>query len=233
MSSVLGALSLSLVIAQAGSSAATDAALDLSAVCALEVTDEGGLSNFLIELLVSNGGDADVFDVTPGGLGATSTGTAVLFVKANPQPLAVLAPGATAAFHWSGQAFGDGTVEVGTSLTARRADGSDARIESIDCVAAVIGTPHPTSPRPSRTPHQHRTLAPSATATPERIERCPGDCDRSGTVQIHELVTAIEIAIGRADVSACPAADADGNSQIEVSELTAGVGSSLFGCSVP
>jgi hypothetical protein len=43
-------------------------------------------------------------------------------------------------------------------------------------------------------------------------------------------VTAIDIALGREDVSACPAADANRDSRVEVSELAAGVHTSLFGC---
>ena len=108
---------------RAAAGVATEAPPDLSATCALERSDAGEPPAFRLALLVSNGGADAILDVTPGMLDATNTGTAVLFVRIFPSPLPVLAPGGDAAFVWSGQSFGDGSIEVRTSLTARRADG--------------------------------------------------------------------------------------------------------------
>jgi len=225
MSDLLRALGFLVAIGQTVASAESEAP-DLSAVCAIESSEEDERSTFRIALLVSNGSDEELFDVEPGRLDATSTGTAVLFVQVYPSTLPVLAAGANAAFVWSGRPFGDGSVSVRTSLSARRADGSYARIESIDCREMPIGNPDLTPPTRHRTPHQPRTPLP----TPRQ---CPADCDRNGTVEIHELVTAIEIAMGRGDLSACPVADVNGNSQIDVAELTEAVRTSLVGCALP
>jgi hypothetical protein len=189
-----------------------------------------------IELVVENGGRERLFEVTPGALMATRGGTASVFVESEPVPLSVLSPAADASFFWSGRASGDGSIEVVTSLTARQADGSEVKFESIDCGELGIGAPDRTVPTPYRTPHPHRTRIVTATAsrtpTPVSIdsELCPGDCDANRTVQLHEIVTAIDIALGRSSITACPAADANGNSQIEVNELTTVIGASLSGC---
>jgi hypothetical protein len=239
MNPLFMALSLLVVVGQTAANAAAGPLPEPSASCALD-GDEHALR---IELLVANGGAEHILEVTPGALEVTSRGNAVLFVELGPAPLPVLSPGADATFVWSGRLFGDGSLEVGTSLSARHAGGSEVRIESIDCGDLTIGDPDRTRPAPVGSPHPHRTQAPTSTAseTPTqtatpvqtRTERCPGDCDGSGTVRIDELVTALEIALGRGNVSACPAADANANSRIEVSELMASVRMSLVGCTFP
>jgi hypothetical protein len=53
----------------------------------------------------------------------------------------------------------------------------------------------------------------------------------SGAVGIDELLTMVNIALGRAPVSACTAGDADGNGRIDIAELLKAVNSALAGCS--
>src|SRR5215470_10301302 len=61
-------------------------------------------------------------------------------------------------------------------------------------------------------------------------QSCPGDCDGSGDVTINELIVMVNIALGSAPVSDCPAGDIDGNGEIAISEIIAAVNAALNGC---
>jgi hypothetical protein len=67
----------------------------------------------------------------------------------------------------------------------------------------------------------------TATATPND---CPGDCDGNRMVTVAELTRMITIALGRADISTCPAGDADGDGEISINDLVRAVSSALNGC---
>lgn len=62
---------------------------------------------------------------------------------------------------------------------------------------------------------------------------CPGDCNRDGTVRVSELVVAVRIALGEAELSSCAGADADGDGAVSVAELVSAVGAALAGCPAP
>lgn len=72
------------------------------------------------------------------------------------------------------------------------------------------------------------TPVPPATPTPAGV--CPGDCDGNGVVSIAELIRAVNIALGSADIETCRAADRDGNGSVAINELITAVNSALFGC---
>ena len=59
---------------------------------------------------------------------------------------------------------------------------------------------------------------------------CIGDCNGDQHVTITELLAIIEIALGRAPVSMCQAADVDGNGSLTVDEILAAVHATLNGC---
>jgi len=61
-------------------------------------------------------------------------------------------------------------------------------------------------------------------------QSCPGDCDGSGDVTVNELIVMVNIALGSAPVSDCPAGDADGNGVISINEVIAAVNAALNGC---
>jgi hypothetical protein len=61
-------------------------------------------------------------------------------------------------------------------------------------------------------------------------ETCAGDCNEDGSVTVNELVLGVNINLGRADVSNCPAIDTDGNMLVAINELIAAVRSNLDGC---
>src|SRR5262245_7421282 len=57
--------------------------------------------------------------------------------------------------------------------------------------------------------------------------QCVGDCDNSNTVTVNELVTGVNIALDRANISTCPSFDADSSDTVTVNELVTGVNNLL------
>ena len=92
--------------------------------------------------------------------------------------------------------------------------------------ATATATP-PATATNSSTPAPTTPGAPTATRT---ARPCAGDCDSSGAVGIDELLTMVNIALGRVPVSTCTAGDADGNGRIDIAELLRAVNSALRGC---
>ena len=68
-----------------------------------------------------------------------------------------------------------------------------------------------------------------AVALPALAE-CTGDCNGDGVVAVNELVAGVNIALGSAAVSSCPAFDANGDGQVTVNELIQAVNAALNGC---
>lgn len=67
---------------------------------------------------------------------------------------------------------------------------------------------------------------------PAAAQVCVGDCDLNLEVTISELIRAVNIALGLADVPTCEAADANGDGQVTVNELILAVNNALLGCRV-
>jgi hypothetical protein len=59
---------------------------------------------------------------------------------------------------------------------------------------------------------------------------CVGDCNGDVQVTIDELLTAINIALGTAPLTACPRADADGDGTVTIDDLLVAVSNALNGC---
>jgi hypothetical protein len=62
---------------------------------------------------------------------------------------------------------------------------------------------------------------------------CVGDCDGNGEVIVNELVIMVNIALGSASLSSCPAGDADGSGDITINELIVAVNNALDMCPLP
>lgn len=60
--------------------------------------------------------------------------------------------------------------------------------------------------------------------------QCAGDCDGGGTVSVNELVRGVNIALGLANLSTCPAFNTNGDATVSVSELVAAVRNALNAC---
>lgn len=94
---------------------------------------------------------------------------------------------------------------------------------------AATGTDTPSAtPTDTETPAQTPTDTPTQTPTPE--PPCPGDCDGDGQVTVDEIVTAVNIALGTAPLTQCPAADDNGDGNVTVDELVRAVSAALNGC---
>lgn len=70
---------------------------------------------------------------------------------------------------------------------------------------------------------------PTATVNPTFVA-CIGNCNEDAVVAVNELIAGVNIALGNAAVSTCPAFDRNHNGMVEVSELIAGVNNLLYGC---
>lgn len=64
----------------------------------------------------------------------------------------------------------------------------------------------------------------------DQAEVCAGDCDGDGKVMVDEIISGIDIALGLAEVSACPNVDIDDDSAATVDEVVAAVDRALRGC---
>lgn len=83
------------------------------------------------------------------------------------------------------------------------------------------------------TPAPTNTTAPGVTPTPTATPGatlCVGDCDGDGQVTVDEIILGVNIALGEADISACPAFDVDGSGEVTVDELVQAVDNALNGC---
>ena len=61
-------------------------------------------------------------------------------------------------------------------------------------------------------------------------ETCAGDCNNDRVVAIDEIVLAVNAALGRSSISACPAVDLDSNLQVTINELVVAINHLLVGC---
>jgi hypothetical protein len=97
-------------------------------------------------------------------------------------------------------------------------------------------TPTITAPpmdTPTPTPTGIATLTPTPTATPTTlIALCAGDCDGSGDVTVDEIIILVNIALGSADVSACPHGIPSG-SGADITLIIKAVGYALNRCPAP
>jgi len=113
-------------------------------------------------------------------------------------------------------------------------DGSSVILSGFDSTAPTRtvrpATPTPTFATPAPTPSAVSTAS-TATPTPTIVEECIGDCNGDGAVRIGELITAVNIALGKQSVDTCAAADANGDGAIRIAELIAAVRAALDGCS--
>jgi hypothetical protein len=57
-----------------------------------------------------------------------------------------------------------------------------------------------------------------------------GDCDGSGDVTVDEIITMVNIALGKEDVASCGAGDANGDGEITVDEILQATTNALQGC---
>ncbi|MGH7789204.1 MAG: hypothetical protein ACRERC_20205 [Candidatus Binatia bacterium] len=76
------------------------------------------------------------------------------------------------------------------------------------------------------------TALPTPTPTATAMAPCVGDCNGNGVVTINELIVGVNIALGNAPVTTCPAFDPNHDGKVGINELIAAVNNSLYGCGV-
>jgi len=115
--------------------------------------------------------------------------------------------------------FGAGVSANGDEVRT----GDSAERTTFDIFVGVA-TPTPTAPPPTATA--------TATVTPEAAA-CVGDCGGDDEVTVDEIITGVNIALGVASPSACPAFDPSGDGQVTVDEILQAVNRALTGCLAP
>ncbi|HSP96601.1 MAG TPA: hypothetical protein VL049_05080 [Candidatus Dormibacteraeota bacterium] len=104
--------------------------------------------------------------------------------------------------------------------------GPQTLLDTCSFLAAGDTIPTPTR-KPTRTPT--RTRAPTRTFTPVPGE-CVGACTQPDAVTVNDLLVVIRIAAGESPLSACPAADANGDQQVSLEEVLQAVNNAIDGC---
>jgi hypothetical protein len=59
---------------------------------------------------------------------------------------------------------------------------------------------------------------------------CTGDCERSDSVTVTQLITMVNVALGNGVVANCPPGDANGDGAITIDEIIQAVSNALTGC---
>ncbi len=145
----------------------------------------------------------------------TTTATATITATASPTSSATGTPSATATPTASDTATVTPTPSPSATTTASPTD-------SPAPTATDTATPSDTA---TATP----STEPTATAT-SSIAPCPGDCSGDGEVAVNELIVGVNIALGNAPASTCPAFDRNGDGSVSIAELIAAVNAALNGC---
>ncbi len=100
-----------------------------------------------------------------------------------------------------------------------------------------LPTPTPTPTATSRTPQfcEPTPCPPGLVCVIDppfqsRVCACVGDCNDDYGVEVDELVTMVNIALGNAATSTCRFGDGNGDGEITVDEILLAVGNALYGC---
>ena len=111
----------------------------------------------------------------------------------------------------------DGALAIaGTTPTATATETASATPTATETATATD----------TATPSPMVTASVTATAPPP----CTGDCNHSGEITVNELIAGVDIALGTAPLTTCPAFDCTGTGQVSVSCLIDAVDAALHGC---
>lgn len=95
--------------------------------------------------------------------------------------------------------------------------------------AAATRTPTLAPATATRTATTVPTVTRTKTPKPTPLHGpCFGDCDEDGRVEINELVSGVEMALGRLAVTSC--FDLNGDGHVMVDELISAIGAAVYGC---
>ncbi len=62
------------------------------------------------------------------------------------------------------------------------------------------------------------------------VSSCVADCDEDAHVTVDEVVRAVNIGLGGAELNTCPTADGDNDARVDVAELVRAVSASIDSC---
>lgn len=146
-------------------------------------------------------------------------------------------------FTWTAPAEpGDYTLfGSGNSVIPDGSQGDDAATSTTFVVHVVVpvDTQTPTVPptgtrTPTATATSTQTHTPTRTETPTPVPGpCMGDCDASGDVDVAEVITGVNIALGTAAPATCPAFGGSAEPPVMVAELIVAVRNAINGCPPP
>lgn len=97
------------------------------------------------------------------------------------------------------------------------------RCQDGQCAEGTPGGPDDFTPTPTATP--------PLTFTPTPTGACLGDCNGDDEVTVDEVIAGVNIALGSAGITACPAFDGNGDAAVTVDEIVRAVNFALAGCS--
>jgi hypothetical protein len=120
------------------------------------------------------------------------------------------------------------------TLTAAINTHTPTPTSSATATPTTIATPTTTltasnTPTASSTPPNTPTATGTPNASPTATPACVGDCGGSGVVNISDLITGVNIALGNLPVSACPAFE-NAQGKVDIAQLIKGVNNALEGC---
>jgi hypothetical protein len=69
-----------------------------------------------------------------------------------------------------------------------------------------------------------------ACPTAASVIPCAGDCNNDDKVTVNELIKGVNIALGKAEITACAALDLAGDGRVTIDELVKAVNKALSGC---
>jgi hypothetical protein len=178
-------------------------------------------------------------EVDPNAPLPTATATPSNSRTATPSPTATQSPTPSATRSATASASVTSTAPATRTATPLPTD----TIAPPTATATATATPTPTVTATVTASATHTATAspvdtPTGTATPSVSPSpsptpapCVGDCDHDRMVSISELILAVDISLGSAPSSACPAVDRNGDGIVTIDELIAAVGNALGGCS--
>jgi hypothetical protein len=86
------------------------------------------------------------------------------------------------------------------------------------------------TPTPTATAPVGETPTPESTPTGGPAPACVGDCDGTSDVTVGEIIKGVNIVLGNAALSTCPAIDGSGSGNVRINDLISAVNNLLNGC---
>jgi CARDB protein len=168
--------------------------------------------------------------INNGGASTTATFTTQLYVDGTLQFFWTSAPLLDPTFYAFVTDYAFGPLSAGTHTLTLNTDTTNAINESNEQdntytkMITISGGTQGATPTATRPP---------VTGTPNTCEGCVGDCNCDGQVTVDELLAMVNIALGNADASTCPAGDPNNDKQVTVDEILTAVSNALGQCSMP